>query len=193
MAEGKLAVKAPPDDPAERSLVEAAQRDPRRFGEIYESHFERVYAYVARRVRDRMEAEDLTSEVFHRALAGLGRFEWRGVPLSAWLYRIAAHAIADRARRAARSREGPPLDETAEAAAGGAEREAGDAERSARLFALVDRLPADQRRVIVLRFGEERSLRDVAQELARSEGAVKQLQLRALQRLRSWLGDDDDA
>ena len=64
----------------ERQLVEAAQRDPSRFGELYEIHFERVYAYVARRVGDRDVAQDVTSEVFHHALANLQRFEWRGAP-----------------------------------------------------------------------------------------------------------------
>src|SRR6185295_19075563 len=77
----------------EQRLVEAAQRDPSHFAELYERHFERVYAYVVRRVRDRDEAEDLTSEVFHQALAHLGRFEWRGLPFAAWLFRIAANAI----------------------------------------------------------------------------------------------------
>lgn len=86
--------------------MEAAQRDRSRFAELYEQNFERVYAYVARRVPRRQEAEEVTSEVFHQALENLGRFEWRGAPLAAWLYRIAANAIADRWRRAAREAEG---------------------------------------------------------------------------------------
>jgi DNA-directed RNA polymerase specialized sigma24 family protein len=101
-----MSPNAPALDPthndAERLAVEAAQRDPARFDELYEANFERVYAYVARRVRDRDVACDLTAEVFHRALEHLGRFEWRGVPFVAWLLRIAAHAIADRATRAGR-------------------------------------------------------------------------------------------
>jgi RNA polymerase sigma-70 factor, ECF subfamily len=88
------AAKHEADD--ERLLVEAAQRDASRFAELYERNFERVYAFVVRRVRNRAEAEDLTSDVFHRALANLPRFEWRGVPFAAWLYRMAANAIADR-------------------------------------------------------------------------------------------------
>ena len=74
----------------ERLLIEAAQKDPARFGVLYEINFERVYAYVVKRVQDRSEAEDVTSEVFHQALANLKRFEWRGIPFSAWLFRIAA-------------------------------------------------------------------------------------------------------
>src|SRR5437867_8402430 len=87
MAGGELALKAPAKEEAERLLIEAAQRDPSRFAALYEDNFERVYAFVARRVRDRDEAEDLTSEVFHDALASIGRFEWRGVPFAAWLFR----------------------------------------------------------------------------------------------------------
>ena len=65
----------------ERLLIEAAQEDPARFAELYEMNFERVYAYVSRRIQDRAETEDLTSEVFHQALANLKRFEWRGNPV----------------------------------------------------------------------------------------------------------------
>src|SRR5437764_8766243 len=75
----------------ERQLIEAAQKDPRRFGELYERNFERVYAFVARRVRDRHEVEDVTAEVFQHALANLSKFEWRGVPFAVWLFRIAAN------------------------------------------------------------------------------------------------------
>jgi RNA polymerase sigma-70 factor (ECF subfamily) len=61
----------------ERLLIEAAQKDPGRFAELYETNFERVYAFIVRRVGDRHEAEDLTAEVFHHALANLSRFEWK--------------------------------------------------------------------------------------------------------------------
>src|ERR1700694_6191147 len=90
------------DGPEERLLIEAAQKDPCRVADLYEIYFARVYAYIARRVNDRTEAEDLTSEVFHDALANMRRFEWRGAPFAAWLYRIAANAIADRSERLAR-------------------------------------------------------------------------------------------
>src|SRR6266568_5895182 len=91
----------------ERLLIEAAQKDPGRFADLYENNFERVYAFIVRRVRDRHEAEDLTAEVFQHALANLPRFEWRGVPFAAWWFRIAANAIADRWQRI--SKEDPIL------------------------------------------------------------------------------------
>src|SRR5215831_421557 len=83
----------------ERLLIEAAQKDPGRFAELYEANFERVYAFIVRRVQGRDEAEDLTAEVFHHALANLPRFEWRGVPFAVWLFRIASNAIADAWKR----------------------------------------------------------------------------------------------
>lgn len=177
------------DTEAERLQIEAAQHDPSVFGEIYEQHFERVYAYVARRMRNREEAQDVTSEVFHKALANLRRFEWRGAPFAAWLFRIAAHAIADRSHRAAREQEiSRPSASEYEDCGGTEPFELEKIEESARLFRLVSQLPADQRRVIVMRFAEDKSIREVSVELGRSEGAVKQLQFRGLQSLRERLG-----
>ncbi len=166
----------------ERRLIEAAQRDPGRFAELYERNFERVYAYVVRRVPNRAEAEDVTSEVFHRALANLHRFEWRGVPFAAWLYRLAANAIADRGQQTARE-TGLEPDEIADPDPVALRQ----VEERATLFRLVNGLPPDQQRVVVLRFVEQRSIREIAQQLGRSEGAIKQLQFRALENLRARL------
>ena len=187
MAHGKPRSNTPAQADAERLLIEAAQKDPSRFGELYEDNFDRVYAYIVRRVRDRNEAEDLTSEVFHQALAGLSRFEWRGVPFAAWLYKIASNAIIDRAKRDAREQQSPELLEPAvEVNLRGVEEEITN---RAQLFQLVDRLPLNQGRVIDMRFAEGKSIRDIAQELGRSEGAIKQLQFRALQNLRAQMAD----
>ena len=88
------AAETSPGGDEERVLIEAAKLDPRRFAELYERNFDRVYAFVARRAGGRVEAEDLTAEVFHHALAHLGRFEWRGIPFAAWLLQIARNALA---------------------------------------------------------------------------------------------------
>ncbi|HKV06375.1 MAG TPA: RNA polymerase sigma factor [Candidatus Acidoferrales bacterium] len=168
----------------ERLLIEAAKEDPARFAELYEENFERVYAFVSRRAGNRDEAQDLTAEVFHQALANLPGFEWRGLPFAAWLYRIAANAIADRWKRAARERGNPaPKDPPSPDDAIDAER----IERRAQIFRLVRILPADQRRVIEMRFAEEKSIGEIARELKRTPGAVKQLQFRGIQYLRAQL------
>jgi len=169
----------------ERMLVEAAQRDPAGFEALYELHFERVYAFVASRVRDRASAEDVTSEVFHKGLANLPSYEWRGVPFAAWLLKIAANAIVDCAKRAAREFPAPndpperavPLDLQ--------DSEMRAIEHRAQLFRLVGQLPEVQKQVVYERFVEQRSIREIAQRLGKTEGAAKQLQLRAVQNLRS--------
>lgn len=169
-------------EPSERTLVEAAKKNPAHFAELYDAHFERIYAFVVWRVGNRTVAEDITSEVFRAALASIGAFEWRGVPFSAWLYRIAANEIADHGSRTARERAATPVVDP-ETQVDEIER----VEQRATLFRLVERLPADQRSVIVMRFGEERSIREIARDLGRSEGAIKQLQWRAVQNLRVWM------
>ncbi|MGH6691728.1 MAG: RNA polymerase sigma factor [Gammaproteobacteria bacterium] len=168
----------------ERSLIEAAQADPARFVDLYERHFHRVYAYVARRASSRAEAEDVTSVVFEQALTNLCKYEWRGVPFLAWLFRIAANALTDRWRQTSRDAHEPPPD-----VADG--RESEDTERRAMVAQLVDRLPDAQRRVIEMRFADGKSIREIAAALDRSEGAVKQLQLRALENLRKSLEGRD--
>jgi len=166
-------------DADDRLRIEHAQRDPARFGELYEENFYRVYGYIARRVQHRHQAEDLTADVFREALAGIGKFEWRGVPFAAWLLRIASHAVADHYKRSGRE-WGNPVEELERLAPQ-------EIERQLILFQLVDRLPDAQARVIRLRFVEQKSIREIAQLLGRSEGAVKRLQLRAIVRLRAQL------
>jgi len=179
----------------EQLLVEAAQRDPAQFAGLYRYFFETVYSYVARRVRNRDEAEDLTAEVFQKALASLPRFKWRGAPFAAWLFRIASNMIADRAKRLARGAVDPqnagdlsgdqPADSKKDTQAN-----LEDVERQSQLFRLVEELADDQRRVVMMRFTEEKSIREIAQELGRTEGAVKQLQFRALENLRRAVTSD---
>jgi RNA polymerase sigma-70 factor, ECF subfamily len=168
----------------ERELVEAARADPRRFAELYELWFDRVWAYVIRRLRDRHEAEDVTSEVFEQALAQINRYEWRGVPFGAWLFRIASARIADRRRKSiVRPPEAEPVS--------GEDIE--EACHRARLFALVRGLPPDQAGVLEARFVEGKTTREIAGEMGRSEGAVKQLQFRGLETLRAQItGESHD-
>jgi RNA polymerase sigma-70 factor (ECF subfamily) len=167
-------------EPDERLQIAAAQQDPLKFAELYEDNFERVYAFIASRVRNREEAEDLTAEVFQQALKNLHRFEYRGAPFLSWLLRIAVNAMTDRWRVSGRE-TATTVDEldvlTAEA----------NAERRAILLNLVNKLPDDQRDVVLQRFVEQRSIAEIARELNRSEGAIKQLQFRGIQSLRGLM------
>src|SRR5574341_353104 len=171
----------------ERLLVEAAQRDRARFVELYDKYFEVVYAYVARRVRQRPATEDVTSEVFRKALESLPRFKWTGAPFGAWLLRIASNVIADRAKRSAREQKSDPEPHRQANATQPQDIELEESERRANLFKLVNELVADQRRVVLMRFADEKSIGEIATQLGRSEGAVKQLQFRALKNLRAKL------
>lgn len=183
MPVGKPATRESRQEAQERLLVEAAQKDPSKFAGLYENNFERVYAFVARRVHERQVAEDLTADVFHKALAHLPSFDWRGVPFAAWLLRIAANVVNDQWKRSAREElvEDPP-EATNEVTVE-------EVERRARLFRMVEDLPPDQRRVIAMRFAEGKTIREIARELGRSEGAIKQLQFRGLETLRTQLGE----
>ena len=183
MAVRRAAKNAPSESVDERVLIEAAKKDPSRFGALYEIHFDRIYAFVIRRLRDREAAEDLTSEVFRKAFASLPKYEFRGAPFAAWLYRIAANAIADYAKSGGREISGLELE-----CEGSSPPDAVDIEQRARLFRLVDDLPGEQRRVVFARFVDEKSIRDVAQDLGKTEGAIKQLQFRALTTLRKQMG-----
>ncbi len=188
-----MAVRRPAQEPAppkadERLLVEAAQADPSKFDVLYELHFDRIYFFIVSRVHDRSTAEDITSETFHKALANLPTYEWRGAPFSAWLYRIASNAIIDHYKRSNREQQVDDLEYPL------AHRDlSSDAldfiERHVHFFRLVAQLPEVQRRVVCERFVEERSIREIAQRLSKTEGAVKQLQFRALQTLRAQIGD----
>jgi RNA polymerase sigma-70 factor, ECF subfamily len=151
-----------------------------RFAELYEQNFDRVYAFIARRVSAREEAQDLTAEVFHQALASIENFKWQGAPFIAWLYGIAANVLSAHWRKVGRTPA--QLDENWDQ--GGSD----EIERRAILMELVESLLPDQRTVVVRRFIEQRSIREIAQELGRSEGAIKQLQLRALENLREKIG-----
>jgi RNA polymerase sigma-70 factor (ECF subfamily) len=168
----------------DRLLIEAAQADPARFVDVYERYVNRIYAFVSRRTENRAAAEDITSQVFERALAAIGRFEWRGLPVAAWLFRIASNALADHWRQRARDSQDAPPDVPDP-------QEAEDIERRIELYQHVEQLPDLQRRVIQMRFIEEKSIREVAAALDRSDGAVKQLQLRALEHLRKSMGGHD--
>ncbi len=161
------------------AMIEAAQRDPAQFALLYEDNFDAVYAFVARRVAARQDAEDLTSTVFQKALVGLPRFEWRGVPFRAWLLRIALNETA---------RRRPPSTDSLPAEVAVEDGELADVERYAAIFGLLRLLPPMQRQVLTLRFAHDRSVQEVAEALGKSEGAVKQLQYRALQTLRRQEG-----
>jgi len=174
---------------ASPALVAQARTERAAFGQLYDLYVRRVYAFCALGGRSREEAEDLTAQTFERALRAIDRYEERGAPFSAWLLRIAAHVVADRARRAAPLDDAPPLDDD-DGAADGAPDWTEEWELATWLRGHLATLPEDQRRVVWLRYYEDRSFGDVAARMDRSENAVKQLLRRALAAVRAGIHEE---
>jgi RNA polymerase sigma-70 factor (ECF subfamily) len=171
-------------------LVDAARAgDPEAVGAIFDRYYDAIYRYAFARLGSVSDAEDVAGEVFVSVLAGLPMFRWRGVPFEAWLFRIASSKVVDVARRRGSDQRraalaAPPSDRDSRDPSELVER----LDDQRRLAAAIDRLPADQRDVVLLRFFLDRPIREVAATLGRSEGAIKQLQFRAMSRLRRLLG-----
>jgi len=174
---------------ASSALVAQARTDRAAFGQIYDLYVRRVYAFCALGGRSREEAEDLTAQTFERALRAIDRYEERGAPFSAWLLRIAAHVVADRARRAEPLDDATPLDDD-DGAADGTPDWTEEWELATWLRGRLAALPEDQRRVVWLRYYEDRSFGDVAARMDRSENAVKQLLRRALAAVRVGIHEE---
>ena len=174
---------------SEQRLIEAAKSNPTAFGALYDRHFQTVYGFAYRRVSDHQEAEDVTAETFRKALEHIGMYEYRGLPFSVWLCRIAANVVNSRYRKAQRQ---AGLDEAFDVASDDVPPDAlaVQSERGRKLRKLVETLPLDQQRVIVLRFARDEKLKVIAEQMGRSEGAIKQLLHRALGNLRERLGSD---
>lgn len=170
-------------------VIERARNgDVAAFGEIYDTHVDSVYRYLLYRVREPSDAEDLTSEVFTRAFANIHRYRWQGKSFLAWLYTIARNAVTDRRRR---DRPTVELDNAYGLAAEGptAHDRAVLGEEVDALRGAVKHLTGEQQEVLMLRFIENMSSREVATILGKNEGAIRALQFRALGRLRKILRD----
>jgi RNA polymerase sigma-70 factor (ECF subfamily) len=174
---------------AERSLVDRARAmEPAAWDDLYSEHHHAIYRYAYFRLGDAAAAEDLAHEVFLEALRGIKRYEYRGVPFRAWLYRIAHHVSADyQRRRSAR----PVQVELPDGDAPGTPSEGDFADSVLQrqdLLRALEHLTGEQQQVVILRFFEGLSLAEVAAATGRPEGAVKSMQHRALERMRAVLG-----
>lgn len=170
--------------------VLAAQRDRAAFAPLYRRYVDRVYGYTFYLLGDHHDAEDATERTFLAALDAVGRFRDEGATFRAWLFRIAHNHVANVLRARGRRRVAS-LDEVAEPATGPTtdpEALAARADDGRRLRSAVGALPDDRRQVIVLRFVDGLSTREIAAILGRSPGAVRVLQHRALRDLEKALG-----
>lgn len=169
-------------------LAERAKGSSDAFGVLYDRHLRRIYNYVYYRIGQRAEAEDLTERVFMQALENVPRYQHRGAPFSAWLFRIAHNLVANWHRDTKRHPTAP-LEDAGERVDQRAD-PFGDAlsgEEQHELREAVHRLPPDRQMLLQMKFVEERSNLEIAREMGRTEGAVKALLHRTLVALRSEL------
>ena len=171
----------------EESLVQRAkQRDQKAFAQLYEEHFDKIYRYVALRIGDRTEAEDMTQQVFLNALKSISSFKWKGVPFAAWLFRIAHNQVVDYLRKKSKQ-VAVPLNESLVSSDSNPQLMAGHNLDVEQLLSATRRLTEAQRQVISLRFAGELSINQVANIMGKSQGAVKALQHSAIVALRKIL------
>jgi RNA polymerase sigma-70 factor (ECF subfamily) len=170
----------------ERDLIDRAKRNPEAFGALYDRYFTQIYRFAYSRVRDQSLAEDLTSEVFFKALRNMNRYTYAGHPFSSWLYQIALNAVADhyRGQRGELELEDATSGGTP---SGAVVDEVVRRDRSRRIWSAIDQLPKQQRAALILKFAEDRKIDEIAQILGKSSGAVKLLLHRGVERLRKEL------
>ena len=175
----------------EKELVERARRDPEVFGKLYDQYYSQIFNYVLRRVANIEIAQDITSEVFLKALRNLRQFHWRNVPFSSWLYRIATNQITDYFRGGKQEMfsleeipdsitpSNPLIDEVLEA-----EEELRRHEDFLLLHENISKLPIKYQDVITLRFFENKQIKEIGEILGKREGTIKSLLHRGLKKLR---------
>jgi RNA polymerase sigma-70 factor (ECF subfamily) len=171
----------------EQNLVHRAQQgDKGAFAQLYENNFDKIYRYVALRIGNKTEAEDVTQQAFLNALRSISSFKWKGTPFSAWLFRIAHNLVVDYLRKG-KKQTTTPLDESLVDSDSNPQREAEYRLDIEQLVSATKQLTAAQREVISLRFAGELSVAEVAKVMGKSQGAVKALQHSAIVALRKVL------
>jgi RNA polymerase sigma-70 factor, ECF subfamily len=166
-------------------LAALAATDAEPFGELYERHVRRIYNYIYYRTGNQQDAEDLTARVFQRALRHVPNFEDKGVPFSAWLYRIAHNLVANWHRDRSRRPVIPLEDHVAVSKVSHhPEAEAIVQEEQSMLLDAVRSLPDDRQQLLILKFVERLSNAEIGEIMGRTEGAIKSLYHRTLIALR---------
>ncbi len=180
----KLPVVLPEEEVRnEYEILKRAQKDPSAFGELYEKYFDRIFNFIYRQTDDEELTADLTSQTFLNALNNIGSFEYRGIPVSAWLYRIAMNEVNKYYRKKKRTRvfsiEEVRVKELIEQGTDNF-----DEELIQRMLTYLKDLPTDMLEVLELRFFENKDFREIAYILGITESGAKMRTYRALDKLR---------
>lgn len=167
----------------EYEILERSRKNPRAFGELYEKYFDRIFNFVFRQTDDEELTADLCSQTFLIALKNLEKYEFRGVPFSAWLYRIASNEVNKHYRKQKGNKvfsiEEARIRELIEQGD-----ETSDEETIRRLMSYLKELPTDMLQVLELRFFEDKDFKEIAFILDITESGAKMRTYRALDRLR---------
>ena len=165
---------------SEEQVVQSAKAgDDGAFEQIYEEYFDKVYRYIYVRVGNPPDAEDLTEEVFLKALQSIGSFQWRGVSIAAWLFRIAHNVVVDHLRRISK-RQTMPIEDTVPSVEPSPHDKAVINITMERLKKALGRLTQAQQQVLSMRLAADLSIAETAKVLGKTEGAVKASQHSAL-------------
>lgn len=175
----------------EQNLVRRAQQhDQEAFAQLYEGHFDKIYRYVTFKIGNETEAEDMTQQVFLNALQSISSFKWKGIPFSAWLFRIAHNQVVDYFRK--KKQATVPLDESLASNDDNPQSVVEQKLDIEQLILATKQLTGAQREVISLRFAGELPIAQVAKAMGKSQGAVKALQHSAIVALRKTLRVTED-
>lgn len=183
--------KAPLEDQLEDLVARARDGDEKAYGKIFKLCYEDIFDYVARRVGNRSDAEDLTMQVFARGLKAVGSYEERGHSVKAWLFRIAHNSVVDYFRA---QRQTVDLEDAHELADGSdVEALVSAREELSGLYKEIASLPAAQSEVLVLRFIEDLSVAETATALDKKEVTVRALQFKGIRNLRLRLVPEQES
>ena len=173
----------------EEQLVEKAKNgNQHAFTQLYDQHFDKIFRYIYVRLKNQAESEDLTQEVFIKAINAIGSYKYEGAPFASWLFRIAHNQVIDFVRKRDKQKTAP-LDEALNYA--GNEDPVASTEYRldvAELIEAIGQLPPAQREVVSLRFIADLPIAEVAKILGKSQGTIKALQFNATASLRKLMG-----
>jgi RNA polymerase sigma-70 factor (ECF subfamily) len=168
----------------EQEIVEAAKKDAKAFGQIYDRYFESIFSFILRRTDEEEIADDLTSQTFFNALQGLKKYEFRGLPFSAWLYRIASNEVNKHFNKKKSKRVFSLEEERLFEIIDGEDDLTFSSEHIDQLIKTLNELPTDVMEVLELRFFEDRSFKEISFILNISESGAKMRLYRALEKLK---------
>jgi RNA polymerase sigma-70 factor, ECF subfamily len=167
----------------EFKILQRARKDPKAFGILYEKHFDRIFNYIFRQTDDEDLTADLTSQTFLIALNNVEKYEFRGVPFSAWLYKIASNEVNKHYRKL-KNNKVFSLEEMRVRELFDMANENWDEDLIQQLVTYLKQLPTEMLEVLELRFFEDKDFREIAFILDISESGAKMRTYRALDTLR---------